>query len=554
MPEASGPTSSLLVTILMVLLAFISLVLFPISELLLALYRRAVVRSMGGETQPETMPAYPPPGPTSRLLLDVVSGRDPAFDANRPGDALYGRVRQATRATASVYAVAGVAYAAVMALATGLQSETVSPVSWILLTVAFAWPAVLTVLLLAGFPQNKSWILLAYFVALVIVGQYFEGRGLMFPIMFANVGSTLIALIVRARRVRAVAPLVGAFLIFQAIAFLIALGMAGALTDVRGPDGRPVAWVENPSPALFFFLLIFCSGPALGWLALRWIGRRYARKQMSDQTITVAAIWLIFAATQSAAFAHTNALWLLAGLAAYVVFLVVSTAGFWLLRRRSAADASLAPRLLVLRVFALGRRTRRLFDAVAARWRHVGSLQLIAGPDLAMSTVEPHEFMDFLQRRLASRFVGNDQAIERALDELDLDPDHDGRFRITDFFCRDECWRVVLGRLATTSDVVLMDLRGFTAASSGCTYELCELLNVVPLERIVFVVDRSTDEKALSRILRNAWQQMRVTSPNRSAREPRISTFRETGWWGLDHEKLLRLLCDGVALSRSQPA
>ena len=533
----------------MVGLAYISLVLFPISELLLALYRRAVVRSMGGETQPEAIPAYPPPGPTSRLQLDVVSGQDRAFDEKRPGDALYGRVRQATNATASVYAVAGVAYAAVMALATGIQSETLSPVSWILLTVAFTWPTVLTVLLIAGLPQNKGGILLGYFVALAAVGQYLEGRGLMFPIMFANFGGTIIALIVRARRIRAVAPLVGAFVILQLVAFLIVLGVAGVFND----DRTPGTWVEDPLLLGLTFLLVFVSGPALGWLVLRWIGRRYAQKQISDQTMTIAAVWLIFAATQSAAFAYLNALWMLAGLLAYVVFLVVSAAGFWLLRRRTAADSS-GPRLLVLRVFALGRRTRRLFDALAARWRHVGSLQLIAGPDLATSTVEPHEFMDFLQRRLASRFVGNDQAVERALDELDLEPDHDGRFRITDFFCRDQCWRVVLGRLATTSDVVLMDLRGFTAASSGCTYELGELLNVVPLERIVFVVDRSTDEKALSRVLRNAWQRMPVTSPNRSAREPRISTFRETGWWGLDHEKLLRLLCDGVALSRSQPA
>ena len=553
MLEPAGPTPSHLVVALMVGLAYVSLVLFPISEFLLALYRRSVIRSMGGEPRQQTAAAYPPPGPTSRLQLDVVSGRDPAFDEKRPGDALYARVRQATTTTASVYAVAGVVYAAVMALAMGIQSETLSPFSWLLLTVAFTWPAVLTVPPDRGAPPEQGRDPAGYFVALVFVGQQLEGRVPMFPIMFANFGGTMIALIVRARRIRAVAPLVGAFVILQLVAFLIVLGVAGVFNDDRAVDGRSGTWVEDPSLLGLTLLLVFVSGPALGWLALRWIGRRYARKQISDQTMTIAAVWLVFAATQSAAFAYMNALWMLAGLLAYVVFLVVSAAGFWLLHRRSAARPS-GPRLLVLRVFALGGRTRRLFDALAARWRHVGSLQLIAGPDLAMSTVEPHEFMDFLQRRLASRFVGNDQAIERALDELDLNPDHDGRFRITDFFCRDECWRVVLGRLATTSDVVLMDLRGFTAASSGCAYELGELLNVVPLERIVFVVDRSTDEKALSRILRNAWQRMRVTSPNRSAREPRISTFRETGWWGLDHEKLLRLVCDGVALSRSQPA
>jgi hypothetical protein len=53
----------------------------------------------------------------------------------------------------------------------------------------------------------------------------------------------------------------------------------------------------------------------------------------------------------------------------------------------------------------LGKVSQRLFDALDKHWRHVGSIQMIAGPDLATTTVEPHEFLDFLRGRLARRFI-----------------------------------------------------------------------------------------------------------------------------------------------------
>ena len=57
------------------------------------------------------------------------------------------------------------------------------------------------------------------------------------------------------------------------------------------------------------------------------------------------------------------------------------------------------PTLLLLRVFALGHRSERLFDALSKRWLRAGSISMIAGPDLVTSTVEPHEFLDFINVR-----------------------------------------------------------------------------------------------------------------------------------------------------------
>lgn len=69
----------------------------------------------------------------------------------------------------------------------------------------------------------------------------------------------------------------------------------------------------------------------------------------------------------------------------------------------------------------------------------------------------------------------------------------------------------------------------------------------MPVERIVLIVDGRTDQPFLSRVLDVAWEQLPANSPNRFASGATLRVFRETGWRRLDHEKLLWLLCRGVA-------
>ncbi len=114
-----------------------------------------------------------------------------------------------------------------------------------------------------------------------------------------------------------------------------------------------------------------------------------------------------------------------------------------------------------------GRDGERLFDVVDRFWRRVGAIQMIAGVDLARRTVEPHEFLDFISGKLARRFIDGPAELEQRMQERDSKPDRDLRFRVNDFFCYDDTWKMVLTRLARESDAVLMDLRGFTRSNAG---------------------------------------------------------------------------------------
>jgi hypothetical protein len=195
-------------------------------------------------------------------------------------------------------------------------------------------------------------------------------------------------------------------------------------------------------------------------------------------------------------------------------------------------------------VFSLGRLSERLFDALATSWRHVGSIRLIAGPDLATTTVEPHEFLDFLGGKLARRFIVGPKTLDLRISE----PDRDGRFRVNDFFCHDDTWRMVLSRLVSESDAVLMDLRGFSPQNRGVAFEINEVVNVVPLERVVFVVDDTTDERFLEQTVQESWDQMRPASPNWASTSGGLRLFRFTGSRGGELRRLLRAMC-GAALA-----
>jgi hypothetical protein len=72
----------------------------------------------------------------------------------------------------------------------------------------------------------------------------------------------------------------------------------------------------------------------------------------------------------------------------------------------------------------------------------------------------------------------------------------------------------VLSHLVGQSDIVLMDLRDFSAQNSGRIFEINQLINIMPLERVLFIVDNTTDEIFLRQTLQQPWDRMKETLPN----------------------------------------
>ena len=354
------------------------------------------------------------------------------------------------------------------------------------------------------------------------------------------------------RRVRAVGPLVLSFLIALAFGSEAVLSMAENSSVFLYAFSR-IASALGFNAKLTFISMIALGMVLFGWLVgwpiLRLLGKGYDRKKFSDQSITLDALWLLFAVIQSVELAFQGAPWVLSGLVAFAGFKLVSALGFQ--RALLNADASGSKALLLLRAFALGKRSEKFFDKLRRHWQYAGSILMIAGPDLVTTTVEPHEFLDFLRGRVGRQFVSSAQDLQRRLAVVDNAPDPDGRYRVNEFFCHNDTWQVAMEELAASAGAVLMDLRSFSAANRGCIFELSRLLDGIDLNRVVFLVDETTDRTFLEATIQSLWQNLRADSPNQDATAPSAHLFSVSSQDERELLLLVGLLMGGAPIAAS---
>jgi len=278
---------------------------------------------------------------------------------------------------------------------------------------------------------------------------------------------------------------------------------------------------------------------------VRWLAVHYRMRRASDQMLTVDVWMAIF--TLSSLVTLTATYGPAAGACAVAAFGAYSLTVHAGLRRRRRARPAIEPgTLLFLRVFGFDRRTQRLLWDVGQQWRYLGPIRLIGGADLANSTLEPHEFFEFLSGHLTRAFVRDRDDLARRLADNVPSPDPDGLFRIEDFYCFEDTWRMTLSAVAPKANAVLMDLRGFSASNQGCVFELVQLIAVVAVPRIVLLIDRATDQSFLERTLRSAWQGMPGDSPNRSAGDHRLRVLLASSSHRRTLDALMGLLCDTI--------
>jgi hypothetical protein len=101
---------------------------------------------------------------------------------------------------------------------------------------------------------------------------------------------------------------------------------------------------------------------------------------------------------------------------------------------------------------------------------------------------------------------------------------------------------MVLSRLVDESDVVLMDVRGFSSQNAGCIFEINELIDMMPLDQVVFIIDQTSDEAFLRQTIQHLWEQMKSTSPNRVLTSGLLHVFRFSSLHNRDLHQILHVL------------
>ena len=524
---ASGTATSTITGELVGILLLSVPLAFVTSVIALGLYLRAVKRSMLRRTTPRGPTTAPIPlasvPPANALRLVSLTGTEAlSDDAER---FVAGATHNLWR-LAGVYAAGGVAFALVMTIAY-LAANGIGflPFRTLFLFVSYAWPIVLTTGLIACV-SRREWlaIVVAYiaiFAAVTAPSLNAQFTPLVALVTWAinNGPATVLVLTFLARPIRAVGPMM------MAMMYAAVTGISLAVHTIGATDER-MAWAAGVGSAAGLdghqtFLAVMLTGFVMlgvgGWFLMRDIGRRYQAQQISDQSLMLDSLWLMFAINHGIDLVFAGPAWFAAALTAFAAYKVVTLALFAVFHR----DDDVAPvRLLLLRVFSLGKRSERLFSAFSKPWRQAGTMRLIAGPDLATSTIEPHEFLGFLTGQIDRHFIDSPATLERRIGETVPHRDRDGRYRIGDFFCHDDTWKPVLRKLAASSDAIMMDLRGFSQKHKGCAFEIQELINHVPLGRIVLIADRTTDKTFLRETLERSWQMLGPGSPNYADPEP----------------------------------
>lgn len=343
----------------------------------------------------------------------------------------------------------------------------------------------------------------ATWAVLLAIGSWRQidmGPLLVLQIMASEIGLSLVllSLVFLGEATRAIAP----WLLVPA-ALLAWSSLEGVRAMVRVGEGQSplvTSVVTRLDPVLgwlpwYGVLLLFVVLP---WVVVWWparvlgraLGRAYSRKWFSDLLALYSGLWA-FALTDRALTVATQANAGAAALAMYLPLLWIPVVMWSAARSRLVRQRP--PTLLVLRVFEQDALARSLFDHVVERWRLSGNTVLIAGADLADRTLDADDLFQFLDGRLAERFIVNRADVARRIGAFDMTADIDGRYRVNECYCQDTTWQDALAALVLRSDIVLMDLRGFQAHNEGCRYELATLAQTARDLRVVVLVDGRTD-------------------------------------------------------------
>jgi hypothetical protein len=263
---------------------------------------------------------------------------------------------------------------------------------------------------------------------------------------------------------------------------------------------------------------------AVGWLIGHFL-RLKATGWLPDEILHFGFCWLVL--TAFVPMLANSPLWP----PWFVLPFAASMAVLFLLLRRRWRSAAVAPanRLLLLRVFERTRARQRLLDALDEGWRRVGRVDLVVGADLADRTLGAAALENVLLGRVHRQFVTSHEEAAQRIARL---PNHralDGRYPLNELHCLPHIWRHVVAELAGACDVVLMDLRGLRRTNAGALFELALVLDRVPLDRIVLLVDGRTDESALNDTANSAWTRLADDSPNQGRLAPRLCLLSCSG-------------------------
>lgn len=166
--------------------------------------------------------------------------------------------------------------------------------------------------------------------------------------------------------------------------------------------------------------------------------------------------------------------------------------------------------LLALRVFGSPYLTD--FLRLTGSWQWLGTTQRLDGPD---TTGEKwSDVLNYLTGRIDRSIVEDQNELSQEIKKIKSDPDKYLRFPLNSMQCMNETWKDALQYLLNRADVVVMDFSFLSPRNLGVAFETGKLFDQFGKERVLFLINDSTDMGVLEEIMNRAWNNRSAHSPN----------------------------------------
>ncbi|CAN5126524.1 hypothetical protein BH23BAC2_BH23BAC2_24320 [soil metagenome] len=419
------------------------------------------------------------------------------------------------------------------------------------LLVIFCWPFVFSVNAIWARGRKRKLLIFGCYAILVIVSivlifynqDQFKLQELFYPFIVYNAAPSFTILLLRFAKIQTVSMTIFMFCFISALLFFLITGFIGIYEELPSMTFIPAMKIidDNSLIAVIVIVLFSLSGAVLMILPLK---RLYIGKYINEQQISIDVQLLIFSFGYSMWEIYKNPTFTtpVLCLLPFVIYKIISTLLYIVLKTRHQNKSPV--KLLLLRVFALQDASRKMFQRIQVHWQFAGPVLMISGPDLATTTIDSAEMIDFVTNNLKNRFCHDSESIEKNLNDADLEPDNDGSFRVTEFFCRDNIWKEALVRLVCISNIVLFDLRGFSEKYKGCQYEIQQVVNHINILKVIVLIDAHTNIDFLKTTFINAYKNLEHGSTKFRTETPQVQLYYFRGNNSENFSDLLKLLCN----------
>jgi hypothetical protein len=248
-------------------------------------------------------------------------------------------------------------------------------------------------------------------------------------------------------------------------------------------------------------------------------------------------------------------------------------------------------KLLVLRVFDIDDNAKFTFDGLLRYWKHFGSFLTVADPALlrnqmhvgwrlfrfgilaaalselaiSMRNTDSGRIWIFVLFALAlaayfilmlvyslktmeRNVITSSEVLEAKLAFIERWPRRlSHTFRDEPVVCYDSTWQMAVRKFIQTSQVILMDLRGFTDARKGCKTEVKLLLQMAPLERLTFLVDE--DWSNVKSLLQECWNEVGGNATLNDPSSPEVNIYVATKKNSKDIQGIMDTLLNSAVVS-----